>query len=129
MSNISCKTCAKSIYDDTWGDYKCVKKQRSCTESEVAMGCDLYEKHNARPNAHKPEIVVRSGATFYPHVSSDGVLTWTNDKGLPNPEPIKLSSDPDELKKMIDPVTGDTYSLSVVDGKLIMNKKAKEDKK
>lgn len=31
-----------------------------------------------------------NGATFTPSVSSEGVLSWTNDKGLPNPEPINI---------------------------------------
>ena len=30
------------------------------------------------------------GATFTPHVSEEGVLSWTNDQGLPNPEPILI---------------------------------------
>lgn len=32
----------------------------------------------------------QSGATFTPHLSDDGVLSWTNDKGLTNPAPICL---------------------------------------
>ena len=32
-----------------------------------------------------------NGATFTPHLSADGILSWTNDKGLPNPEPIDLT--------------------------------------
>lgn len=32
----------------------------------------------------------QSGATFTPHLSDDGVLSWTNDKGLSNPAPICL---------------------------------------
>ncbi len=31
-----------------------------------------------------------NGATFTPTVSADGVLSWTNDKGLPNPEPVNI---------------------------------------
>lgn len=31
-----------------------------------------------------------AGTTFYPHVSADGILTWTNDLGLPNPDPVDL---------------------------------------
>lgn len=31
------------------------------------------------------------GATFTPHVSEDLILSWTNDKGLENPEPVDLS--------------------------------------
>lgn len=30
------------------------------------------------------------GATFTPSVSEDGVISWTNDKGLPNPEPVNI---------------------------------------
>ena len=30
------------------------------------------------------------GATFRPNVSPDGVISWTNDKGLPNPAPVSI---------------------------------------
>ena len=30
------------------------------------------------------------GVTFYPAVSADGVLSWTNDGGLTNPEPVNI---------------------------------------
>lgn len=30
------------------------------------------------------------GATFYPHVSDDGVISWTNDKNLSNPDPVNI---------------------------------------
>ena len=30
------------------------------------------------------------GATFVPSVSADGVISWTNDKDLPNPEPVNI---------------------------------------
>lgn len=30
------------------------------------------------------------GATFIPSVSDDGVISWTNDKELPNPEPVNV---------------------------------------
>ena len=30
------------------------------------------------------------GATFIPYVSDDCVLSWTNDKDLPNPEPVNI---------------------------------------
>lgn len=32
----------------------------------------------------------KNGATFTPHVSAEGVLSWTNDQGLPNPEPVNI---------------------------------------
>lgn len=31
-----------------------------------------------------------NGATFTPDVSSDGTLSWTNDKNLPNPDPVNI---------------------------------------
>lgn len=31
-----------------------------------------------------------NGATFTPDVSEDGILSWTNDKDLPNPDPVKV---------------------------------------
>ena len=30
------------------------------------------------------------GATYVPDVSEDGVLSWTNDRNLPNPEPVNI---------------------------------------
>ena len=35
-----------------------------------------------------------SGATFTPSVSSDGVLSWTNNKGLTNPESVNIKGEP-----------------------------------
>ena len=32
----------------------------------------------------------KSGATFYPNVSDDGLLSWTNDQNLPNPAPVNI---------------------------------------
>lgn len=31
-----------------------------------------------------------NGATFVPVVSQDGVISWQNDRGLPNPMPVKI---------------------------------------
>lgn len=32
-----------------------------------------------------------NGATFIPHIDEDHILTWTNDGGLPNPDPVDLN--------------------------------------
>jgi hypothetical protein len=37
-----------------------------------------------------------NGATFYPHVSKDGTLSWTNDKNLSNPETINIMGEKGE---------------------------------
>lgn len=33
---------------------------------------------------------VFDGATFVPHISEDGTVSWTNNKNLPNPEPVNV---------------------------------------
>ena len=35
----------------------------------------------------------KNGSTFIPHVSADGVLSWTNDGGLENPDPVNIVGD------------------------------------
>ena len=90
MSNINCSNCNHSLYDDVWGEYKCKKKQRVCTVSELAMGCWDYEKPGTKQDAPTPEILVRSGATFTPSVSASGILSWSNNKGLPNPASVNI---------------------------------------
>lgn len=32
----------------------------------------------------------KDGATFIPSVSADGIISWTNDRGLQNPTPVKV---------------------------------------
>lgn len=34
-----------------------------------------------------------NGATFTPSVSAEGIISWTNDKNLPNPEPVSIKGD------------------------------------
>ena len=35
----------------------------------------------------------QSGATFYPDVSADGIISWTNDRELPNPNPVNIKGE------------------------------------
>lgn len=37
-----------------------------------------------------PGLKGDDGTTFYPHVSGDGTLSWTNNGGLPNPDPVRI---------------------------------------
>lgn len=37
------------------------------------------------------QIIGASSATFTPHIDEDKILTWTNDGGLPNPDPVDLN--------------------------------------
>lgn len=38
-----CKNCAHCIFNETWGEYKCKKKQVVCFVGE-ARKCKFYEK-------------------------------------------------------------------------------------
>ena len=50
------------------------------------------------------------GATFTPHISPDGILSWTNDKGLDNPPPVDLNRiSANDLGLYQDPATGYVY--------------------
>ena len=39
---------------------------------------------------HDGQSGATNGATFYPDVSADGTISWTNDRGLPNPNPVNI---------------------------------------
>ncbi len=45
---------------------------------------------NMKPEKIADRINGEDGVTFIPRVSEDGVLSWTNDGGLPNPEPVNI---------------------------------------
>ena len=43
----------------------------------------------------KTEIIPGvKGTTFIPSVSSEGIISWTNDGDLPNPEPVNIQGPP-----------------------------------
>lgn len=35
----------------------------------------------------------QNGATFFPSVSDDGIISWTNDRGLQNPPPVNIKGE------------------------------------
>ena len=56
---------------------------------------DVYTWKYIRADATEQEIIVQRikhtpGVTFIPSVSADGVISWTNDGGLENPEPVSV---------------------------------------
>ena len=72
-----------------------------------------------------------NGATFKPAVSASGDLSWTNDKGLPNPDSVNIKGIPgdpgddfrilgyydslDVLEASVaDPAPGDAYGVGIV---------------
>ena len=53
------------------------------------------------------------GVTFTPSVSSTGVISWTNDGGQQNPEPVNIMGPPGTM--IVEPVSGSTPSIIGVD--------------
>ena len=56
---------------------------------------DVYTWKYIRADATEQEIIVQRikhtpGVTFTPSISADGVISWTNDGGLENPEPVSV---------------------------------------
>ena len=89
-----------------------------CTTTSATIGCktsilcksatpsvenDKYYANEARKYAEEAKEYAEkagngtaggspgeNGATFIPSVSNDGILSWTNDKGLENPAPVSI---------------------------------------
>ena len=65
-----------------------------CSKATEATD-DVYTWKYIRADATEQEIIVQRikhtpGVTFTPTVSADGVISWTNDGGLENPEPVSI---------------------------------------
>ncbi len=85
----------------------------TATEMEQALGY-LSEAKSAAERALETAEAVENGATFVPFVSVDGTLSWSNDKGLDNPESVNLMGPKGEAGK--DGVSFKPYStLSAVE--------------
>lgn len=76
-------------------------------QSEADENADTAEAEALWAKRFKGE----DGAIFLPHISPSGLLTWTNDKGLPNPEPrqtIAIKGDQGiTFRPSVDPKTAD----------------------
>lgn len=60
------------------------------------------------------------GATFIPEVSSEGIISWTNDGDLPNPEPVDIMGPqgergPQGNPTMVNGKTGESIILTAED--------------
>ena len=54
-------------------------------------GRDAKDQHPIDAITGLKEALARStGVTFTPHISLDGVISWTNDGGLENPAPVSV---------------------------------------
>lgn len=62
----------------------------------------------------------KGGVVYTPSVSDDGVISWTNNGGLENPEPVNIkgADGKDGAAVLIDDTTGENYSINVNNGEL-----------
>lgn len=58
-----------------------------------------------------PDSNIIKGATFTPSVSDDGILSWTNDGFLENPEPV-------DIKGWVGNTLYTTFSIDPITGML-----------
>ncbi|RHT38386.1 hypothetical protein DW790_05910 [Firmicutes bacterium AM31-12AC] len=71
----------------------------NCWNTELNTECSVSDGMSTNQNTIYiyPDLVTQilsrlaSTATYVPHVSEDGIVSWTNDQGLPNPEPIDIT--------------------------------------
>lgn len=67
------------------------------------MGCNNYFDMTDQGDSFETWQGLR-GPYFVPHLSSDGVLSWTNTGGLPNPTPVDISGPPGVSVELRGPV-------------------------
>ena len=60
----------------------------------------------------------KQGVTFIPSMSADGVLSWTNDGGLPNPDPVDMSAWTDKEFDFVQRSSADVWEIEHDLGKM-----------
>jgi hypothetical protein len=82
------------IYDDSIAS----ADERTAITDKLALLDSAIDAEKARGKAEDERVAAenkrveaeKTRTTFTPSVSEDGVLSWTNDKGLENPAPVSL---------------------------------------
>ena len=73
-----------------YGQYMTVKKQTE-SDGSVSLIFGVPRGKDGEPGKQGiPGTAAAKGATFTPSVSEAGVISFTNDGGLPNPEPVNI---------------------------------------
>lgn len=84
---------AGDLHTTTSASIEC-KPSILCQNATPSVENDKYYANEARKYAEEAKEAAagatESGATFTPSVLDDGTLSWTNDKGLDNPEPVNI---------------------------------------
>ena len=81
---------SNEIYGSTIG----TTARTDTTLTKAGLPADAKAVGDALNNIKIPEgSDGENGATFTPSVSSDGTLSWSNDKGLTNPSPVNIKGE------------------------------------
>ena len=67
-----------------------IKVQFNGSTSKVDIGLKAQKTSSDVDSSGAVFLKGEDGATFIPEVSEEGVLSWTNDKSLENPEPVSI---------------------------------------
>lgn len=62
-------------------------------ESDQTLSANMARSEHVIPTDVRHTTLIhdgRNGATFTPSVSEDGVISWTNDRDMPNPAPVNI---------------------------------------
>lgn len=73
----------------------------------LSIAQKLEEQNEILSNATIKGKDGTNGTTFTPYVSADGTLSWTNDGGLENPEPVNIVGNVESIGEIV-PSTGDS---------------------
>lgn len=61
-------------------------------ESGVYVGAgEIPENYNVQIDPEGDDTIISDGVTFTPALSEEGILSWSNNGNLPNPDPIDLT--------------------------------------
>ena len=67
-----------------------IKVKFTGSSSKIDVGLKQQKTQSEIDSSGAVFLKGEDGATFSPEVSQEGILSWTNDKGLENPEPVSI---------------------------------------
>lgn len=50
ITDIKCSTCEHGIFDERWGEYKCVKRMHRVYSPDQMINCEFYKKKKEKTN-------------------------------------------------------------------------------
>ena len=72
-----------------WANSEIFQIVETNVKAHIPEGCVLLD--DTYNMAMKIVLAGGDGVTFTPHVSDQGIISWTNDGGLPNPAPVNIT--------------------------------------